>query len=122
MPLGEINIEKVEIEPVAFVENYQTRLYLQYASIISKTEMGKQLVKRLDDDPRVAALKGKQLSRGSSAETFQTSTLAMWFLWYANENGKQNAIQELESFLNADTVPVLNTLWVFGVSVDEPLD
>lgn len=107
---------------MTIIENYQTRLFLHYSSIVTRTAMEKELVTKLDEDPRVIALKGKMLSRGNCAETFQTHNLAMWFLWYANENGLNQAVSKLELFLNAETVPILNTLWLLGVFVEEPIE
>ena len=121
MKVGEINIPKIEIEPFAFVHDYQTRIYLQYASIIEKDDIGRSVVKSLSEDPRVTALNGKMISNGSSAQIFEVKTLAMWFLWCANEHGLENARKNLELFLTSDEIPVINTLWVLGVEIDAPI-
>lgn len=118
MNIGEINIPKIEIQPFAFIHDYQTRVYLQYASIIEKEDLGHLIVQSLTEDPRVSALNGKMLSNGSGAQIFEVKTLAMWFLWCANEHGLDNAKTYLETFLNSEKIPVINTLWILGVKVD----
>ena len=87
MQVGELNIQKIEIDPLAFVHDFQSRIYDQYAEMLEKTELGKSIVKTLSEDPRVIDLRDKMLSRGSGAQRFEITTLAMWFLWCANENG-----------------------------------
>lgn len=121
MNIGEINIPKIEIEPYPFIHDYQTRTYLQYANIIEKEVIGHSIVGMLNEDPRVIDMKGKMISRGSGAQIFEVKTLAMWFLWCANEHGLENAKQFLEEFLNSDKISVINTLWILGIEVDEPI-
>lgn len=116
-----INIPKIEIDPYAFIHDYQTRTYLQYANIIEKEVIGHSIVTMLNEDPRVISMNGKMISRGSGAQSFEVKTLAMWFLWCANEYGLENAKQFLEEFLNTDEIPVINTLWILGIEVDEPI-
>lgn len=118
MNVGEINIPKIDIEPFAFIHDYQTRVYLQYANIIEKENVGRSIVQSLTEDPRVTALNGKMISSGSGAQIFEVKTLAMWFLWCANEHGLDNAKTYLETFLNSEEIPVINTLWILGVEVD----
>ncbi len=121
MQVGELNIPKIEIEPFSFVHDFHTRIYDQYAEMLEKTELGKSIVKTLSEDPRVIALEDKMLSRGDGAARFAITTLAIWFLWCANENGVASAEQYLDSFLNSEKISVLNTLWVSGIEVDEPI-
>lgn len=120
MDLGALNLPKSEIERFAFVQNFQTRLYLQYAGLL-KTDLGRRVMEELRKDPRVQGLEGKMLSRGSGAHLFQDETLGMWFLWRANETDFEAAAHDLEKFLDADTITVLNTLWVLGVEVEAPV-
>ncbi len=121
MQLGKLQIPKLNIEPFAFVHDFQTRLFLQYVNIVEKTEVGKTLVEAFSNDSRVKALESKMISHGSGGRTFDVKTLAMWFLWCANEYGTESAEEYLNSFLNENVVPVLNTLWVIGVEVTEPI-
>lgn len=72
-------------------------------------------------DPRVAALHGKMISTGSGRSAFEESRLAEWFLWCANEFGLEAAKQYLSQWLDAGEVDVLNTLWVYGLDLDEEI-
>ena len=121
MQLGKLQIPKLNIEPFAFVHDFQTQLFLQYVNIVEKTEIGKTLVETLSNDSRVKALEGKMISHGSGGQGFDVKTLAMWFLWCANEYGPDGAEEYLNSFLNENVVPVLNALWVLGVEATEPI-
>lgn len=122
MQQGKLQIPKLNIEPFAFVHDFQTRLYLQYANIVEKTEFGKSLVEKMSNDSRIKALEGKMISLGSSASGFDVKTLTMWFLWCANEYGAESAEEHLNLFLNNSTVTVMNTLWVIGIKVSQPVE
>lgn len=121
MQLGELKIPKIEIDPFAFIHNFQTRALIQYAGIVEKTEAGRASVQMLSEDPRVIALNGTMISAGSSAERFEIKTLAMWFLWCVNEYGLESAKNHLDSFLNSKDIMVINALWVLGIEVDESI-
>jgi hypothetical protein len=121
MQLGDLNVPKIEIEPFSFIHDFQTRVYVQFGDIVEKTEVGRAVVKALAEDPHVIALKSKMISRGSGAQIFEIKTLAMWFLWHANEHGLENAKRDLNSFLNSEEVTVLNSLWVLGIEIDQPI-
>lgn len=121
MKVGELQIPKINIEPFAFIHDFQTLLFVQYADIVEKTEAGRTSVQMLSDDPRVIALKGKMISRGSGAQIFEVKTLAMWFLWCANEYGLESAKNHLNSFLNSENIAVINVLWVLGIEVDKTI-
>lgn len=113
---------KLELDKVAFVHDIQTRLYLQYSELIENERVGPQVLVMLKNDPRVQALDGKMISKGSSASIFELKTLAMWFLWAVNEYGKATAEKNLNTFLDSETVPVVNTLWVLGIEVNRTLE
>ena len=122
MEIGHLNIPKPEIDRVAFVHDIQTRLYLQYSRLIENEDIGTQVLAMLGDDPRVQALDGKMISNGSGAVRFELKTLAMWFLWAVNEYGQDAAEKNLNTFLDSEKVPVVNTLWVLGIEVDRTLE
>ena len=113
---------KLKIEPFSFVHDFQVRLYLQFVEIVEKTDLGKQTVESLKNDPRVVELGDKMISRGSGAQKFEVETLAMWFLWCANEFDHDTATQRLEQFLNSEKITVINVLWILGIDVQEPID
>jgi hypothetical protein len=62
------------------------------------------------------------ISYGNNATRFEIETLAMWFLWTIQEYGQDIAEKNLNSFLDADKVSVINTLWVLGIEVEKTLD
>lgn len=121
MEIGHLNIPKPEIDRIAFVHDIQTRLYLQYSRLIEKEDIGTQVLEMLRADPRVQALDGKMISNGSGAVRFEPKILAMWFLWAVNEYGQDAAEKNLNTFLDSEKVPVVNTLWVLGIEVDRTL-
>lgn len=121
MQHGKLQFPKLNIEPFSFVHDFQTRLFLQYINIVEKTDVGNKVVEMLSNDSRVKILEGKMISRGSGAHAFEVKTLAMWFLWCANEFGLENAEKYLNSFLDDDVIPVMNTLWVIGIEIDQPI-
>ena len=122
MDTGHLNIPKPEMDRVAFVHDIQTKLYLQYSRLIENNGPGAKVLKALEADPRVQALEGSMISRGSSASRFETKVLAMWFLWAINEYGTAVAEFNLNKFLDSETVPVINALWVLGIEADEPIE
>ncbi|RPJ23697.1 MAG: hypothetical protein EHM33_20150 [Chloroflexi bacterium] len=121
MPFDELKIPKINVEPFAFIDDFQTRLFVQYADIIEKTDDGRSVVRWLSEDPRVTALNGKLISHGSGAQAFHIRALAMWFLWCANQYGSENARNHLDSFLDSEEISAHNTLWVLGIEVDQPI-
>ena len=122
MNIGHLNIPKPEMEKVAFVHDIQTRLYLQYSKLLENEGYGKKILKVFEEDQRVKALEGHMISSGSGASRFETKTLAMWFLWAINEYGNEIAELNLNRFLDSETVPVINTLWVLGIEVDQIIE
>jgi len=121
MELGHLNIPKPELERFSFTHDIQTRLYLQYSGLIESTDIGKRVLSALESDPRVINLKGHIISKGSSALRFEPKVLAMWFLWAINEFGQEVAEEHLNTFLDSSDIPIINTLWVLGVEVDESI-
>lgn len=121
MQLGDLNIPKIEIESFSFIHNFETRVYVQFADLVEKTEVGRAVVKALTEDPRVIALTGKMITCGGGARRFEIKTLAMWFLWHANEHGLEKAKRDLNSFLSSKEVTVVNSLWVVGIEVEQPI-
>lgn len=121
MELGHLNIPKPELERFSFTHDIQTRLYLQYSGLIESTDIGKQVLSAIESDPRVMGLEGHMISKGSSASRFEPKVLAMWFLWAINEFGQKLAEENLNKFLDSDEIPIINTLWVLGVEVDETI-
>lgn len=71
----------------------------------------------LEADHRVAALEGRVLPRGSGAASFDLRNLALWFLWYVDQAGQQEAESALEAFLASEETPVEVALWVIGLRV-----
>lgn len=121
MELGHLNIPKPELERFSFTHDIQTRLYLQYSGLIESTDIGKRVLSLLESDPRVMNLEGHMISKGSSASRFEPKVLAMWFLWAINEFGQEVAEENLNTFLDSGEIPIINTLWVLAVEVDESI-
>jgi hypothetical protein len=77
---------------------------------------------KLGTDPRITALEGKLLMHGwSSSMIFEFADLIAWWAWRANVIGEARADQELDTYLNEDTITALQVLWVWGVQCDRPI-
>ncbi len=120
--VGHLQLPKFEIERFSFVHDISTRLFVFYADIVEHHPAGTEVIQRLKADARVAALYGKMISSGSVASMFEIKRLAMWFLWLANESGLDIANASLERFLTDESISILNTLWILGISVEAPVD
>jgi hypothetical protein len=82
----------------------------------------KALLGEIDNHSDVARLRGMFVASGGSRGIFQESELRMWYLWCANEVGPETAREHLHRWLAADEVRVLNTLWVYGINVEQELE
>ncbi|HEY9145063.1 MAG TPA: hypothetical protein VIN36_00105 [Thiobacillus sp.] len=122
MDIGHIHIPKPKLEKVAVVHDIETHLYFYYLRFIEKGGVYENVLTRLEQDPRVQALNGRLISKGCSAAIFQTQTLAIWFLWAINEYGQESTEINLNRFLDSETAPVINALWVLGINVEKPIE
>lgn len=120
--IGQLGLPNIELEAMSYQHSFQTRSFLVHNQFLENTDFGKNLLKRLSEDPRVIALDGQMVSRGDGASRFEVTTLAIWFIWCANSYGEQFANQQLERWLNTDEVEVLNSLWVLGVEAEESIE
>lgn len=120
--IGQLGLPEIELEAMNFQHSFQTRSFLVHLQFLKSTDFGRDLLKRLSDDPRVIALDGQMVSRGSSAGKFEVETLAVWFVWCANSYGEKFANEQLECWLNAEEIEVLNSLWVLGVEAEKSIE
>src|SRR5688572_24168458 len=97
--VGELGFAKVQFQKVAVPNDFAMRLYIYYHRILDQTEIGKEVLRTLTSDARVQALEGAMLLRGNGSHLFDVGNLAMWFLWCANEYGREEATRNLEEFL-----------------------
>lgn len=93
-----------------------------HLDFVKNTEFGANLLKRLSVDARVVALDGQLISCGSSASRLDIKTLAAWFVWCANSYGEDFAHKQLEDWLNADEIEILNSLWVLGLEAERSIE
>lgn len=119
---GHLGLPRFELEEISVQHGFQTRSFLFYIDFLKSTEFGANLLKRLAVDTRVASLDGQMISCGSVASRFDIETLAVWFAWCANSYGEKFANEQLESWLNAEEIEILNSLWVLGVEADESIE
>lgn len=122
MYIDPLNIPKPEMGDVGFSHDIRTRLSLHYSRQIENEGPGSIVLKALEKDSRVQALVGQLISRGSGASRFDVKNLAMWFLWAVNEFGRSVAEGNLNKFLDSETTPVINALWVLGIEVDNSIE
>ncbi len=113
--VGALGLPKVSIGEFPFMTDYEDRVMQLYFPVLEKTQAGKEVLEELGKDPRVSALSDKMIPSGMGRTRFQIKLLALWYLRYANEHGHEEARKCLESFLNAESVPVTRVLWVIGM-------
>lgn len=121
MKIGHFDIPKPDLDKAASFSDRTTYLYTHYSSLLKQDGVCAHVLAMLSDDARVQALDGKMISSGGIAIPFRLETLAMWLLWAINEYGQDKANKYLNTFLDAEKVPVIDTLWVLGIEVDRTL-
>lgn len=119
--LGALGLPKLSIDEVSFSTDYEARLAQLYFPVLEKMPIGKQVIVDLSRDSRVLALSDKMIACGMVRVRFQIKMLALWYLWYANEYGSEQAQRCLDSFLNAKSIPVTRVLWVLGMGASKPV-
>ena len=65
MEKGHLGLPQPKTEQFSSVSNIQTRSYQQFSSVVKDTEYGKQVLGKLESDPRVKELDGHMIARGS---------------------------------------------------------
>lgn len=118
MDFPPINIPKPEFSVHPFPTDMRTLYYHQ----VLTTEVGAQIMAVLESDQRVQALQNTMLSLGNTAFGFSVNALAAWFIWAVSEFGQEAAAVHLENYLDAEEIPVVNTLWVIGIETEETIE
>jgi hypothetical protein len=121
MNTGHLNIQKLEMNKFPYSHDIETNHHILYFRVIN-VGFGKNILEKLEADPRVQALSGTMLNNGLSATSFNVRNLAMWFLWAINEYGTESAEFYLNKFLDSKTVPAINAVWVLGIEIEEPIE
>lgn len=122
MNIGYLNFDKPELDKFTYNMDIQTKLFLQYSELVENHELGKKLLLQLESDPRAVALNGHMISAGNGAVRFDSKLLTMWQLWARNEYGEEVTERNLNKFLDSESVPIINTLWIQGIEVDRTIN
>ncbi len=120
MSFQTLNIPQIPLQEFSTGENsYQTKLYLQYADILKKTPFGNEVKDAILNDERIKHLieyyKEKKVA-------FDIDRLAYWFIWRINSVGKDEAIKNLNNYLDEVSVEAVHTLWILGVEIEKSID
>ncbi len=116
MEVGKIGLPKIVVEKLPTYEHsYSTQLSLQFHKAVRETEFGRKVLQKLRANKGVEALDGTMVKCGTIATRFDLERLAAWWLWRANEIGREQANADLEVFLSSEHSDVLGVLWVYGV-------
>lgn len=119
MEIGRIGLPRVVVnEHPSSVNDYSIRVFLTFNKALEETEIGRQVLHKLQASDNAAALDGTMIKRGNYATGFDVKRLAAWWLWRANEVGQKQADCDLEAFFNSDRIDVLGVLWVYGVATE----
>ena len=101
--------------------NYGMRLHRDFRRFVEQSDYWQELLNIFRADERIKSLENKIISFGSLSTGFHERPLAQWYTWYAAKSSVNEAIVALETFLDSERIPVLNTLWVQGFVVEEPI-
>ena len=122
MSFDTLNIPKIPLQKFSRGEtSYQTKLYIQYGDIVRQTEFGKAVKNELINDDRIKRLveyyKEKQVA-------FDIDKLTYWFIWRINSVGKDEAINNLNNYLdeNKNEVEAIHILWILGVEIENSIN
>jgi hypothetical protein len=113
--VGKLGFPNVSLQDFLFTDNFSIRCWRYYSKLVETTELGTKTSAFLKSDKRCKSLEGRLLSSGSGAEIYDAAKFAQWFIWRANHVGASQAWEEIETYLNNDSVEVMCTLWVLGL-------
>jgi hypothetical protein len=122
MEIGHLNLQKPRIDQFSYAQDIQTRAYDEYSRLVETSEIGKKVLEAIEGDARARSLNGRMISTGNGASRYEPKTLAMWHVWAINEFGEETAHHNLNHYLDSNEVPVLSTLWVLGIEVEETIE
>ncbi|PQA77203.1 HEPN domain-containing protein [Rhodoferax sp. TS-BS-61-7] len=118
---GDLYFPNLEMTTSDHRLTFSMHAHLTYSKVIGETDFGKQVLQKLERDPRIAEFQGKLLSKGSSAGAVQTQHFAMWLAWCTSKIGEENAWKILDKWLEAEQIEVLSSLWVLGLEADSSI-
>jgi len=124
MKFENINVPEPDCTRFPYPFSKSNCFFSHYAMLIRKPYYLEKVLNIIRKDPRVIELEGLYLSDiavGGSGEEFDPEKLSIWFLWAINEFGQEVAVSHLNNYLDSFEVPVINSLWILGVEVDEPI-
>lgn len=81
------------------------------------TEDGKKLTSSISKDSRLKEINDSINKEGILS--FDPKIIAAWFVWYANEKGRENAQKELNNWLNNKKDEFVDALWVVGIQTEQ---
>jgi len=111
--LGFLNIPRFEKS----VERYQ-----HFKKLVNELEEGRHVLAQIKNDYRMAALNGQMISEGFGSGTCLPESIAMWWIWRANEVGRCEADRDLENFFTSNSTKAISTLWISGLETDQVID
>ena len=88
---------------------------------LAESEDGKNLTKDLMDNPRILELLNEKIITGAGYNSFNINLFVQWYLWRINNVGQDQANQDLNTYLNSDTVPSIAAVWIYGIDVDKTI-
>ena len=102
-------------------DNY-TKAHDQFTAVIANTEYGRQVLEKIENDPRAMKLESCLINTGRGIYGYGHGKLALWYLWAFETLGQSEAEKGLNAFLDSEIYPVLNTAWIIGVEVDKTIE
>lgn len=116
MSFQTLNIPQIPLQEFRIGEtSYQTKLFLQYSDILKKTPFGQEVKDAFSNDEKIQALVTYYKEKNI---VFDTYRLAYWFIWRMNSVGKDEAIKNLNDFLDEGEVEAIHTLWILGIEIE----
>lgn len=114
MPIGQLGLPVIDCETATSADySFSTRTYLTFVEIAKNHPLGQEKLKQLASDHRVASLQAEY--EEEKLMPLENERLAAWWLWRANQVGRDNAEQEINTYLNDEEIDCIYVTWIYGV-------
>ena len=115
--LGHLGLPVIGINGFGFTASFASRTFVQYHDAVETTDIGRHVLGRLSDDPRVIKMSGQLIPSGlNNSAGFDLKILAAWWMMRSNQAGQAQADKDLDAYLDADIVDIFVSHWVVGLN------
>lgn len=116
----ELGIGKLGL-PIRFAPQFEDTSFTHtglFVTVLREHPLGQEISEKLADDERVQQLLGQPIVDSAMGwHALQPKELDLWWLWRANMVGPEQAIDDLERYLDEDEIELISAHWVYGMRV-----